>query len=260
VARDWWKRLPPDEQAEYRRSEGIGDVKLAPHPGFARVIDAMVQFLGDEDRGEVQRVSNALVRGISKGLGMCRATVRVAAGRPHDQGGELHGLYEPAEAGDLAHITVWMRTAKRDVPVAPRTFLRTLLHEVVHHIDMELLDLPNSWHSKGFYRRESSLYRVVTRGTDLAQRARGARAAPPAPPRACDPGAPPSQAAVDGLAMLRAVAEEIRAKRGGVAAGVSTASPGVPDRRGDSGGAREPDPAGRLPELRPGNGAGRFKQ
>lgn len=226
MARDWWKRLPPDERAEYQRSEGMGEVDLAPHPGFVRVIDALVQALDDENREKVQRVSNALAREIAAGLHMRRAMVRVAAGRPHDQGGELHGLYEPAEAGGLAHITVWMRTAKRDRVVAPRTFLRTLLHEVVHHIDMERLDLPNSFHSKGFYRRESSLYRVVTRDTGLARGGRAAAATRPPPPPVRDPAAPPSQAAVDGLAMLRAVAEEIRTRRGSDVAGPSELSAG----------------------------------
>jgi hypothetical protein len=229
MARDWWKRLPPEERAEYQRSEGIGEVDLAPHPGFVRVVDALVQALGDENREEVQRVSNALARGIAAGLRMRRATVRVATGRPHDQSGELHGLYEPTEDRGLAHITVWMRTAKRDVVVAPRTFLRTLLHEIVHHIDMVHLDLPNSFHSKGFYRRESSLYRVVTRGTGLAKGVRAAPLPPPQPAR--DPAAKPSQAAVDGLAMLRAVAEEIRMRRRGDAGGGSGLPPGdAPER------------------------------
>ncbi|MEO2168155.1 MAG: hypothetical protein ABGY42_08550, partial [bacterium] len=70
MARDWWKRLPPEERAEYQRSEGIGEVDLPPHPGFVRVVDALVQALGDENREEVQRVSNALARGIAAGLRM----------------------------------------------------------------------------------------------------------------------------------------------------------------------------------------------
>lgn len=217
MARDWWKKLPSDEQQEYRRSEKIAELKLPPHPGYVRVIDALLHFLTEENREEVQRVSNALVRGISGGLGIRRATVRVAEGRPHNDRGELHGLYEPAEAGDVPHITLWMRTAKKGEVVKPRTFLRTLLHEVVHHIDMELLDLPNSFHTKGFYRRESSLYRVVTQGTPLARRVKGGQRAEDAPgrvvPQRRDPTEPPSPKAEEGLAMLRAVKEEIRRRR-----------------------------------------------
>jgi hypothetical protein len=50
-----------------------------------------------------------------------------------------------------------MITAKRQKVVAPRTFLRTLLHELCHHLDYTHLNLRDSLHTQGFYRRESSL-------------------------------------------------------------------------------------------------------
>jgi hypothetical protein len=50
-----------------------------------------------------------------------------------------------------------MLTAKREQVVAYRTFLRTLLHEVGHHLDYELLRLGDSFHTAGFFKRESSL-------------------------------------------------------------------------------------------------------
>jgi uncharacterized damage-inducible protein DinB len=42
--------------------------------------------------------------------------------------------------------------------VAFRTYLRTLLHEVGHHVDYTLLRLQDSFHTEGFYKRESSLF------------------------------------------------------------------------------------------------------
>jgi uncharacterized damage-inducible protein DinB len=51
-----------------------------------------------------------------------------------------------------------MRTAKQKRVVAFRTYLRTLLHEVGHHIDYALLGLADSFHTEGFYKRESSLF------------------------------------------------------------------------------------------------------
>ena len=210
---DWWKRLPADERREYERSNAISEVPLPPHGSFPKVIAALVEALAADDAIEVQRVSNVLVRGICRTLKTTRAVVRVASDRPHNAGGELHGLYEPGEDGSVAHITVWMLTAKRGEVVAPRTFLRTLLHEVGHHLDMELFDLPESYHSRGFYRRESSLYRILTRDTDLAPRRRGSgrHAAPTGP--AEEPGPEEKVSANEGLAMLRAVADEIRQRR-----------------------------------------------
>jgi hypothetical protein len=51
-----------------------------------------------------------------------------------------------------------MRTAKQRRVVAFRTYLRTLLHELGHHLDYTLLRLHDSFHTEGFYKRESSLF------------------------------------------------------------------------------------------------------
>src|SRR5688572_33442180 len=51
-----------------------------------------------------------------------------------------------------------MRTAKQKRVVAFRTYLRTLLHEVGHHVDYTGLRLEDSYHTEGFYKRESSLF------------------------------------------------------------------------------------------------------
>ena len=56
-----------------------------------------------------------------------------------------------------------MRTAKRGQVVAFRTFLRTLLHEVCHHLDYTYFQLRESYHTEGFFQRESSLFRVIVR-------------------------------------------------------------------------------------------------
>jgi hypothetical protein len=41
--------------------------------------------------------------------------------------------------------------------VAFKTFLRTLVHEVCHHLDYELFRLAETFHTEGFYKRESTL-------------------------------------------------------------------------------------------------------
>src|SRR6185503_11830207 len=79
---------------------------------------------------------------------------------PHAKWGELHGLYT-AERGKTPVIQLWMRTAKQRRVVAFRTYLRTLLHEVGHHLDYALLRLRDSYHTEGFYKRESSLFKQL---------------------------------------------------------------------------------------------------
>jgi hypothetical protein len=51
-----------------------------------------------------------------------------------------------------------MRTARHRRVVAFRTFLRTLLHEAGHHLDYTYLKLAHSFHTEGFFKRESSLF------------------------------------------------------------------------------------------------------
>ena len=80
--------------------------------------------------------------------------------RPSSSWGELHGLYT-REPRRVPRIQLWMRTAHHKRVVAFRTFLRTLLHEVGHHLDYELLRLPDSFHTEGFFRRESSLFKQL---------------------------------------------------------------------------------------------------
>lgn len=88
--------------------------------------------------------------------GVPRLGVVVLAARPSNHWGELQGLYEPNRRPP--RVTLWMRTASQRRVVAFKTFLRTLLHEVCHHLDYELLGLPDSFHTEGFYKRESSLF------------------------------------------------------------------------------------------------------
>ena len=58
-------------------------------------------------------------------------------------------------------VKVWMRTAQQRRVVAFRTFLRTLLHELCHHLDYVLLGLEDSFHTEGFFKRESSLFKQL---------------------------------------------------------------------------------------------------
>jgi hypothetical protein len=95
--------------------------------------------------------------------------IRVLERRPANSEGELQGLYEPDEVtGGAARITVWMRTAQREQVVKFKTFLRTLVHELCHHVDYELYKLAETFHTEGFYARESALTRELL-GSDSSQ-------------------------------------------------------------------------------------------
>jgi hypothetical protein len=120
-------------------------------------------LLGD-DRAATQAASERVINGLMAVLGAPPVRVEVLAARPHARWGELHGLYT-AERGKRPKIQLWMRTAKQKRVVAFRTYLRTLLHEVGHHLDYTVLRLEESYHTEGFYKRESSLFHQLV--TDL---------------------------------------------------------------------------------------------
>lgn len=153
----YYERLSRASQAVYRKSDGITQVRL-PHAEMLRPLVAELEdALGSESRERTQRATERVIRGLTDAFGVQAVRADVLAARPHARWGELHGLYE-APHGGRPKITLWMRTAKQRRVVAFRTYLRTLLHEVGHHLDYTLLNLEDSFHTEGFYKRESSLF------------------------------------------------------------------------------------------------------
>jgi hypothetical protein len=121
-----------------------------------------------EDRAGVQRLCQQLADGITAAFTLPGLRIQVLAARPSDEWGEPHGLYTPQEADKKARIQVWMRTAKHKRVVAFRSFLRTVLHELCHHLDYELLRLPETFHTEGFCKRESSLFKQLLAAPETA--------------------------------------------------------------------------------------------
>lgn len=159
---DYYRRLSRQQQKIYQQSDGIAEVAL-PHPKLLHASVLNIEIaLANEDQTQVKKFSRQLAQGITQQLQITIVDIKVLARRPSDNGGELHGLYEPAEKDAPALITVWMRTAKRKQVVAFKTYLRTLLHEISHHLDYEHFRLPDSYHTEGFYKRENYLFRLLT--------------------------------------------------------------------------------------------------
>lgn len=153
----YYAKLSPADQRIYRQSDAIGTLPLPAGLMAGEIVAGIRDGLAKEDVRAVQRACQALVDALVTGYGVPRIRIRVLARRPSDDYGELHGLYEPEEDKLPARITVWMRTAARKQVVAFKTFLRTVVHEVAHHLDYEHFKLEETFHTEGFYKRESSL-------------------------------------------------------------------------------------------------------
>jgi hypothetical protein len=185
------QRLSRARQRIYDRSNSSPSIRLAASVTLRRAVGRLTGILQAADRAQVERVSQLIADQITSTLRVPGVRLIVGGTRPSNTRGELHGLYTPGENGCRSTIHLWMRTAKRGDVVAPRTYLRTLLHEVCHHLDYAFLRLPDSMHTEGFYQRESSLFHQIG-GADLAPAGRATAA----------PGRIPRSAAASRLAEL----------------------------------------------------------
>lgn len=159
----YFERLSPARQRIYLKSDAIQEVPLSPGlvVTLREPLSAIGAGLAADHRREVENASQALLGAMTVALAVPPLEVKVLAVRPHGNWGELHGLYEPEEPPTPSVISVWMRTVARKQVVAYKSFVRTLLHEFCHHLDYELYKLPETFHTEGFYKRESSLFKQL---------------------------------------------------------------------------------------------------
>jgi uncharacterized damage-inducible protein DinB len=162
----YFERLTRRQQAIYLQSDAITSVPLRDPVRLRPLVAELGRTLESGDRRLTESAAGLVANALAASLGMPPVRVKVLAARPHAQWGELHGLYETARnRAEPPLITLWMRTARQKRVVAFRTFLRTLLHEIGHHLDYTRLRLADSFHTQGFYQRESHLFhQLVTDG------------------------------------------------------------------------------------------------
>jgi hypothetical protein len=157
----YYDRLGPAQRKIYRASDAVTEVVVPDATVLRPLVVALEAALGAGKRGSVTRAAKAFVDTLLGQVNVPRVDVRVREVRPQIQDGELHGLYTFGSSKKAPRIEVWMRTAAHEKIVRFRTFFRTLLHEVVHHLDLTLLGLGESFHTRGFFQRESSLVRQL---------------------------------------------------------------------------------------------------
>jgi hypothetical protein len=153
----YYDRLSPARKRVYRKSDEIEPLPLPPGIVVGPAVAGVRASLASDVSFDVKRHCQAIVDALVAGYHVPPIRMRVLAQRPSGNYGELHGLYEPIDGRTPARITVWMRTARKRQVVAFRTFVRTLSHEVCHHLDYELFALEETFHTEGFYKRESAL-------------------------------------------------------------------------------------------------------
>ncbi|HXF65814.1 MAG TPA: hypothetical protein VNK67_03815 [Burkholderiales bacterium] len=157
----YYDRLSPAQQRIYRASDAIESVPIPEGAPLAPLVSRIERALASQRQEQVREACQALSDELCARLRVPPVAVAVLAVRPRLRDGDLYGLYEPGARGASARVSLWMRTARHGKVVAFRTFLRTLVHEFCHHLDYEHFRLPETFHTEGFYRRESSLMRQL---------------------------------------------------------------------------------------------------
>lgn len=157
----YYDRLSAKDKATYRRSDAIAEVPLPDVAALVPLVRALDDALGTGKRPRVATAVTALIGGILRQLGAPPVKVHVREVRPDLEDAELHGLYTFATEDKPPRLEVWMRTRAHEQVVKFRTFLRTIVHELLHHLDVTIFQMNDSFHTEGFFRRESSVVRAL---------------------------------------------------------------------------------------------------
>lgn len=148
--------LSEPQKTVYLLSDARRAIRLPRPRSLHPWVSELKEALAEGAPAPVTAAAQQLSDGVLSALRTPPVELEVLEIRPTLLAGELHGLYNGDAQPPL--IQLWMRTARYGRVVAFRTFLRTLLHELCHHLDVEYLGLPYSFHTHGFFCRETSLF------------------------------------------------------------------------------------------------------
>ncbi len=145
-------------KSEYERSDELQGLAV---PAASRLPDLAAELGRALETGETRPVAvagRAFLDEAARLYGVEPPGLKVLAARPlRSREGyrtELFGDYTL----ETKVIRVWMRTAVQKKVTSFGTFLSTLVHEFCHHLDRVRLDLPSTYHTRGFYGRTAALY------------------------------------------------------------------------------------------------------
>lgn len=151
---------------EFLKSDRITKLDLSPAGGLLVRAQHIESALAQGKTAGVRVACAEFLAEASRLYRVRPCGIRVLAARPlrvHEHSStELFGDYNPT----TMLIRVWMRTAVRKEVTSFGTFLSTLCHEFVHHLDFQWFGFSDSWHTRGFYERAAALYHDA-RGTPI---------------------------------------------------------------------------------------------
>ena len=112
-----------------------------------------------ESISKLESACREFLKFVSEFYEVSTPTLRLLGPRPHKTyegrlSSELFGDYQLSDQS----IRLWTRTPVMKKWTSSRTLLSTICHELMHHLDVTLLDFQNTYHTVGFYERSHRLY------------------------------------------------------------------------------------------------------
>ena len=156
----YYDNLSAAKKRIYRQSDAIESIPVKNPGAIHPVTIKLKKSLEGNKRRDVAKHASEICRLVCKDLEIETLIVKISSKRPSSSTEELHGLYL-WEEGETPVLTVWMKTAVKGQVVAFKSFIRTVLHELCHHIDYTYSNLDDSFHTEGFFKRESFLYKQI---------------------------------------------------------------------------------------------------
>lgn len=135
---------------DYARSNQIERIDYTPTPATVHVAGALLT----SHPALREAPSRELLDRLAAELSVPPVTLRFlnTPQKHRMKGGRLtykeYAYYEPD-----GRITIYNVTAVRRQYLAARSYLDTLVHEFLHHLDIHLLGLEHTFHTRGFYSR-----------------------------------------------------------------------------------------------------------
>ncbi|MBS1956400.1 MAG: hypothetical protein JST89_19595 [Cyanobacteria bacterium SZAS-4] len=149
------------DNAEYQRSDELRTLTLPPGTELREIAANLKAVMKTDDRKQVQAASASLITAMAKAFMVAPPPLKVLNARPlkvtENYATETFGDYD----FESTAIRLWMRTAVQKKTTSYGTYLSTLCHEFCHHLDVVALELPHTYHTRGFYERAAILYHHV---------------------------------------------------------------------------------------------------
>ena len=153
---------------QFAESDALATLALPGDDGLPVLSRAIETAMKSGKTTVVRQACAGFAAAASGFYGVRTPGIRVLASRPirvrEGWATELFGDYDP----EILLIRLWMRTAVQKRVTSFGTFLSTLCHEFIHHLDCQSFKFSDTPHTRGFYVRTAMLYHH-SRGTPMKE-------------------------------------------------------------------------------------------